>query len=162
MDIFSALLIICEGNPSVIGGFPSQRSVTRNFGIFFYLCLKNSCTNNWDTDDLRCHRAHFDVIVVYQSVMLIISFTLLIPCLPLAPTFPYTFSPSGFHDSISPEISPHVKYLSQFSIEINVCTVAACAYSDFPLPFISYVSLLYLCWMNIPWVRIFYIRANQK
>ena len=28
MEPFSALLIICEGNPTVAGGFPSQRAVT--------------------------------------------------------------------------------------------------------------------------------------
>ena len=27
---FSALLVICEGNPSITGGFPSQRPVTQN------------------------------------------------------------------------------------------------------------------------------------
>ena len=39
MDIFSALLALCEGNPPVTGGFPSQRPVTRSFDIFFDLHL---------------------------------------------------------------------------------------------------------------------------
>ena len=39
MDPFSALLPICEGNPPVIGGFPSQRPVTRSFDVFFNLRL---------------------------------------------------------------------------------------------------------------------------
>ena len=30
---------LCEGNPPVNGGFPSQRPVTRSFDIFFDLCL---------------------------------------------------------------------------------------------------------------------------
>ena len=38
MGTFSALLALCEGNPPVTGGFPSQRPVTRSFD-FFYLCL---------------------------------------------------------------------------------------------------------------------------
>ena len=35
MEIFSALLAICEGNPPIIGGFPSRRPVTRNIDVFF-------------------------------------------------------------------------------------------------------------------------------
>ena len=31
---FLALLALCEGNPSVTGGFPSQRPVTRSFDVF--------------------------------------------------------------------------------------------------------------------------------
>ena len=30
---------LCEGNPPVTGGFPSQRPVTRSFGVFFDLRL---------------------------------------------------------------------------------------------------------------------------
>ena len=39
MDIFSALLALCDGNPPVSGGFPSQRLVTWSFHVFFDLCL---------------------------------------------------------------------------------------------------------------------------
>ena len=39
VDTFSALLALCEGNPPVTGGFPSQRPVTRSFEIFFDLRL---------------------------------------------------------------------------------------------------------------------------
>ena len=39
METFSALLSLCEGNPSVIGGFPSQRRVTRSVDAFFDLRL---------------------------------------------------------------------------------------------------------------------------
>ena len=35
MEIFSALLSLCEGNPPVTG-FPSQRPVTRSFYIVFF------------------------------------------------------------------------------------------------------------------------------
>ena len=37
MEIFSALLALCEGNPPVIGGFPSQRPVIQSFGVLFDL-----------------------------------------------------------------------------------------------------------------------------
>ena len=39
MKTFSALLALCEGNPLVTGGFPSQRPVTRSFDVFFHLRL---------------------------------------------------------------------------------------------------------------------------
>ena len=39
METFSALLALCEGNPPVTGGFPSQRPVTRNFDVFVDLRL---------------------------------------------------------------------------------------------------------------------------
>ena len=35
MEKFSALLALCEGNPPVTDGFPSQRPVTRSFDIFY-------------------------------------------------------------------------------------------------------------------------------
>ena len=35
MEIFSALLVLCTGNSPVSSEFPSQRSVTRSFYIFF-------------------------------------------------------------------------------------------------------------------------------
>ena len=40
MEIFSALLSFCEGNPQETGGFPSQRPVTRSFDVFFDLWVK--------------------------------------------------------------------------------------------------------------------------
>ena len=39
MKTFSSLLALYEGNPSVTGGFPSQRPVTRSFVVFFDLHL---------------------------------------------------------------------------------------------------------------------------
>ena len=35
METFSALLALCEGNPPATFGFPSQRPVTRSFGVLF-------------------------------------------------------------------------------------------------------------------------------
>ena len=42
METFSALLVICVGNSTVSGEFPTQRPVTRSFDIFFDLRL-----NKW-------------------------------------------------------------------------------------------------------------------
>ena len=39
METFSALLALCEGNPPVTAGFPSQKPVPRSFDVFFDLCL---------------------------------------------------------------------------------------------------------------------------
>ena len=38
VETFSVLLALCEGNPPVTGGFPSQRPVTQSFDVFFDLC----------------------------------------------------------------------------------------------------------------------------
>ena len=38
---FSALFALCEGNPLVTAGFPSQRPVAASFDVFFDLCLNN-------------------------------------------------------------------------------------------------------------------------
>ena len=35
METFSPLLVLCEGNPPVTDGFPSQSPVTRSFDMFF-------------------------------------------------------------------------------------------------------------------------------
>ena len=42
-----ALLSLCEGNPPATGGFPSQRSVTRSFGVFFDLHLNKWLSKQW-------------------------------------------------------------------------------------------------------------------
>ena len=36
-EIFSESLALCAGNSPLTGEFPSQRPVTRSFGVFFYL-----------------------------------------------------------------------------------------------------------------------------
>ena len=47
-DTFSALLAICAGNSPVPGEFPTQRPVTRSFGVFFDLRLnKRSSKQSW-------------------------------------------------------------------------------------------------------------------
>ena len=35
MEMFSALLALCEGHPLVTSGFPSQRARNKGFGVFF-------------------------------------------------------------------------------------------------------------------------------
>ena len=48
MEAFSALLAICAGNSPVPGEFPTQRPVTRSFGVFFDLRLnKRLSKQSW-------------------------------------------------------------------------------------------------------------------
>ena len=68
METYSALQVLCAGNPPVNGEFPSQRSVTRSFDVLFDLGL-NGSVNNRDAGDLRRHRAHCDVTVMRIHVM---------------------------------------------------------------------------------------------
>ena len=54
-----------SGPSPVTGEFPSQRSVTRSFNVFFDLCL--IWANNRGVGDLRHHRAHYDVTVMIMK-----------------------------------------------------------------------------------------------
>ena len=47
METFFALLALCEGNSPVTGEFPSQRPVTRSFGVFFDLRLNKRLSKQW-------------------------------------------------------------------------------------------------------------------
>ena len=66
-ETLSALLALCEGNPSVTDGFPSQRPVTWSFDVFFICAWTNCAANNRDAGDLRCHRAHYDVTTIHRA-----------------------------------------------------------------------------------------------
>ena len=69
METFSALLVLCVGNSPVTGEFPSQRPVTRGFDVVFDLSLKNRWVNNRKDGDFGCHRAHYDVIVMFLDCL---------------------------------------------------------------------------------------------
>ena len=60
---FSTLLVLCEGNLPITGGFPPERPVSRSFDVFFDLRL-NKRLSNQDTGDLRRCRAYYDVTVM--------------------------------------------------------------------------------------------------
>ena len=60
----SALLAICAGNSPVTCEFPAQRPVTRSFDVFFCAWI-NGWVKNREAGDLRCHRAHYDVTVMW-------------------------------------------------------------------------------------------------
>ena len=63
METFSALLAICVGNSLVPGEFPTQRHGALMFTL---ICAQiNGWVNNREAGDLRCHRAYYDVIVMW-------------------------------------------------------------------------------------------------
>ena len=57
-NFFFILLAFWDGNPTVPGGFPSQRPATRGFDVFFDLCLNKQLGKN-----------HFDVIVMVVAMI---------------------------------------------------------------------------------------------
>ena len=65
-NIFRVTCHLC-GEFTGPGEFPAQRLVTRNFDVFFDLCLDNGWVNNREAGDLRRHRAHYDVIVMKDT-----------------------------------------------------------------------------------------------
>ena len=68
MQTFSALLALCAGNSPFTGEFPSQRSVTRSFGVFFDLRLdKRLSKQSWGWW-FRRHRAHYDVTGMWLEI----------------------------------------------------------------------------------------------
>ena len=66
IETLSALLVFCEGNLPVTGGFPSQRPATRSFDAFLICSWPNGWTNTRDAADLRRHRAHQDATVMNE------------------------------------------------------------------------------------------------
>ena len=52
-----------------INEFPSQRPVTRNFDVFFDLCLNKLLSKQSGGGDLRRHRAHYDVTFRFPTVI---------------------------------------------------------------------------------------------
>ena len=59
METFSMLLVHCERNQPITGEFPSQRPVTRSFGIFFALRLNKAVEQTIET------------IVIWDAIALI-------------------------------------------------------------------------------------------
>ena len=72
MGKFSALLALCEGNPLVIGGFPSQRPVTWSLGFFFDLCLNKRLSKQsrrwWFETPFRSLWGQCIVLIWFMSI----------------------------------------------------------------------------------------------
>ena len=71
MGTFSALLTICAGNSPVPGEFPTQRPVTRSFGVFFDLRLNKRLSKQpwgwwFETQSLSLWR-HCNGLFLYRG-----------------------------------------------------------------------------------------------
>ena len=63
METFSALLAICAGNSPVPVNSPQKGQW---WGALICACI-NCWVNNHEAGDLRCYRAHYDVIVMINQ-----------------------------------------------------------------------------------------------
>ena len=80
METVSALLALCEGNPPVIGGFPSQRDSNAGFDVFFNVCLNkrlNKQTKRWwfetPSFSLWHHRNFHSTRLLFGSTSTVVS-----------------------------------------------------------------------------------------
>ena len=67
METFSALQAICAGNSPVPVDYP-HKDQWRGALMFSLICTRINCwVNNGEAGDLRRHRAHYDVTVMFLS-----------------------------------------------------------------------------------------------
>ena len=67
METFSALLAICAGNSPVTDEFPAKKGQWRGALTFSLIyAWMNGWVNYRAAGDLRRHRAHYDVTVMYK------------------------------------------------------------------------------------------------
>ena len=76
METFPTLLALCEGNPLISSGFPSQRPVTRSFDVFFDLRLNEGLSKQsirwwFETPSRSLWRNCNDIIVAYPISLLV-------------------------------------------------------------------------------------------
>ena len=69
MGTFSALLALCQGNPSVTDGFPSQRARNAGLAVFFDAILNKQLSKQSSVGDLRRHGGHCEVIVMGNIII---------------------------------------------------------------------------------------------
>ena len=75
METFSALLDLCAGNSPVTVNSP-HKGQWRG-ALMFSLIWMNGWVNNREAGDLRCHRVHYDIIVMKEGFIIMISDTFL-------------------------------------------------------------------------------------
>ena len=67
----SVLLALCERNPRVTGGFPSQSASNAGFGVFFDVSLYkrlNKQTSRWWCETPRCSLQRHCNDIIFQSL----------------------------------------------------------------------------------------------
>ena len=74
METFSALLALCEGNPSSTGGFLAQIPVARSFGVFVDLRLKKRLNKQsrrrWFETLSRSLWRHYNAAILFRQYKL--------------------------------------------------------------------------------------------
>ena len=66
MEIFSALPALCKENSPVTGEFP-RKGLWRGALMFSLICAwTSSWANNGDACDLRRHRGHYDLTILFR------------------------------------------------------------------------------------------------
>ena len=70
METFSALLAICAGNSPVPGEFPNKGQWRGALMFTLIYTRINNWVNNGEAGDLRCYRAHYDVIVMLHRYVI--------------------------------------------------------------------------------------------
>ena len=58
MATLSLLLTLCEGNPPVTGGFPSERASSTKLWFFYMYAWTNGWTNSGINCDFKCYDGH--------------------------------------------------------------------------------------------------------
>ena len=74
METFSLLLVLCEGNPLVTSGFPSERPVMQSFEVCFDLCLNKQLSKQSRCRQLqtpshslwRHYNGHWEIVWLLQ------------------------------------------------------------------------------------------------
>ena len=115
MEIFSALLARWAGNSPVIGEFPSQRSVTRSFDVFFDLCVNKRLSKQWLRQwfvTLSCSLWRHCNVSHYSTLMVILP----MPCWGCR-VIPFLFI---FSMAINIEKNITCKNIGQFQFCINL------------------------------------------
>ena len=74
METFSYLLALCEANPPVADGFPSQRASNVGFHVLFDVSFTISWTNSQMASDLRHHDPHVMSIYWYEYLSSLVIF----------------------------------------------------------------------------------------
>ena len=69
METFSAILALCAGNSPVTDEFPHEGQWRRALMFSLISAWIRGEVNNHEAGDLRCHRAHYDVIVMIISTL---------------------------------------------------------------------------------------------
>ena len=121
IETFSVFLALCAGNSPVTGEFPSQRPMTRSFGVFFYLRLNKQLSkqsrHRWFETPSRSLLRHCNVNVSLASRTLAeISINCMDRCLPISDYFTKFLTIQGGHsykkvtqfDKINMELTMHI------------------------------------------------------